>query len=67
MPRILLLDYEKCKPEQCNNGTCMAVLACPLNILEQEEPYDRPMRLSSVCKGCMACVKACPFDAVDLE
>jgi len=66
MPRLLLIDYKKCQPEQCNNGVCAAVKACSLNILAQEEPYDKPVMFSPVCKGCMDCIKACPNNALEL-
>lgn len=67
MPRILLLDYNKCRPEQCNSGICAAAQACPLHLLEQEERYEKPMLHSPVCKGCLECVKACPFEALEMS
>ncbi len=67
MSRMLMLDYNKCKPEDCHNGICCAVQACPLDILGQEEPYDKPMMYSPVCKGCMECFRACPNSALELN
>jgi hypothetical protein len=36
------LDYEKCHPEKCDRGMCLAVLGCPVRLWKQEEPYDLP-------------------------
>ena len=67
MPRLLVLDYKKCRPEECNNGICQAVQACPLDILFQEQPYEKPMMYTPICKGCLDCVRACPHDALELD
>ncbi len=60
------LDYRKCNPDRCNGGTCLAVAACPLHLIAQEEQYDYPMANTPLCKGCARCVTACPFAAISL-
>jgi len=44
------VDYEKCHPERCDKGECIAVLKCPAKLWKQEEPYDLPYRQSGRCK-----------------
>jgi hypothetical protein len=40
MPKqMVVVNYRECHPEECEEGICLAVLACPKNILSQEEPY----------------------------
>lgn len=67
MPRMLLLDYKRCRPELCTEGLCAAAQACPLHLLAQEEPYTIPMLQSPVCKGCQKCVDACPGKALEMR
>jgi translation initiation factor RLI1 len=67
MPNTMVsLDYEKCNPAVCNSGLCVAVPACPLKLIAQEEQYDRPMANPTLCKGCAKCVTACPLQAISL-
>ena len=68
MPKkTVLIDYNKCHPEQCDSGTCAAVLACPKKLLKQEAPYEPPMPDPAICKGCSECVLACPLKAIRLS
>ncbi len=67
MPNSLVsLDYNKCRPDLCNDGHCAAISSCPLKIIQQEEKYGFPMANSSICKGCAKCVSACPLNALSL-
>jgi translation initiation factor RLI1 len=67
MPKkMAVVDYNKCRPEQCNSGKCSAALACPQKLLKQEELYQAPMPDPSICKGCADCVRACPLKAMKL-
>ena len=67
MPRkMVIVDYNKCRPEYCDNGICAAALACPHKLLKQEAPYEIPMPSPSICKDCAKCVLACPFRAIEL-
>lgn len=62
-----LIDYQKCSPEDCENGICLAVLACPNKVLRQEAPYEMPDPYPGMCLGCGSCVLACPLGAVRVE
>jgi translation initiation factor RLI1 len=62
--KIAVVDYRRCHPEECENGVCLAVLACPKKILSQEEPFEIPDPLPTICLSCGKCVQACPMEAV---
>ena len=64
--KMVVVNYTKCHPEHCDNGTCAAVLACPHKLLKQEVPYEAPMPNPSICQGCAKCVVACPLKAIEL-
>lgn len=67
MPKkMAVVNYNKCRPELCDSGSCTAAMACPHRLLRQESPYEVPMPDSSVCKGCAKCVLACPLKAIEL-
>lgn len=67
MPRkTLVVDYNKCRPEHCDNGICAATLACPHKLLKQEAPFEIPMPSPFTCKDCARCVLACPLRAIVL-
>ena len=68
MPKkMAVVDYNKCRPEQCDSGTCAAALACPHKLLQQEAAYGIPMPDPSICKDCARCVLACPLGAIELK
>lgn len=46
-----------CQPPDCVN-------ACPLNALQQDPATGLIKVDASLCDGCMACVEACPYDAI---
>ena len=60
------IDFNLCNPEKCNKGgVCVAARACTRKLLEQEEPYEPPVLLSStMCSGCAKCVRECPLGAI---
>ena len=65
MPRkTVVVDYQVCEPEECEDGICQAALVCEKKILTQEAPYEMPDTKASVCLSCATCVKACPKNAV---
>lgn len=58
------VDYNKCDPNLCPDGICLAAKECELKILYQGVPYEPPDTKSSPCKGCFTCLLACPAKAV---
>lgn len=68
MPKkVAYLDYEKCRPEVCQEGVCAAAKACDKKLLKQEQPYEPPMAYSSRCLGCSKCVLVCPLNAIKMS
>jgi Fe-S-cluster-containing hydrogenase component 2 len=59
-----MVDYRRCQPEKCDEGICLAVLACPNKILKQEGPYEIPDPNLAMCVGCGMCAQACPLKAI---
>ena len=64
--KMALVDYNRCRPGECDNGVCEAALACRRKLLQQEAPSDAPMTNPSVCAGCADCVRACPLKAIQI-
>lgn len=64
MRKMMLLDFEKCRPDMCRDGVCAAVLVCPLKLLRQESPYTVPLPEPSACRACGDCARACPQKAI---
>lgn len=64
--RVAMVVYDKCQVENCDNGICAAVAACPRKLLIQQEPYEAPISRQSICRACSKCVKACPFGAIKM-
>jgi len=58
------LDYQKCHAEKCGEGTCAALLECPLNLWRQEGSYDLPYVIPGFCQDCGIYVEACPLNAI---
>lgn len=63
--KVALVDYNKCRPDQCNGGVCQATLACRYKQLKQEKVNEAPMN-PFVCRGCGDCVRACPMNAIEI-
>ncbi|MFC2018713.1 4Fe-4S binding protein [Chloroflexota bacterium] len=64
--KMALVDYNKCHPEECEDGICAAALACPRKLLQQEAAGQIPMPDPALCKGCGDCARACPLQAIKL-
>ncbi len=61
-----VVDFNKCRPNECSPGKCPAVEKCPRKILKQDEPDEPPYRLVQ-CPACGECVNACPFKAISIS
>ena len=62
--KMALVDYNKCRPEECEDGRCRAAESCSRKLLIQENPYEAPMTDPSLCRGCADCALACPLKAI---
>lgn len=64
--KVALLDFNKCRPEDCPEGICAAARVCPIGRLRQEAPYTVPEPEPSACRTCGECVRACPRKALQI-
>jgi translation initiation factor RLI1 len=62
--KTVLVNFNICRPEKCENGLCTAARACNYTLLKQENSYEIPMAASWACRGCGDCVRACPLKAI---
>ena len=63
MPNAIL-DVERCQPQRCDKGFCLARKQCPVKAIWQEEPYTAPFLSAGRCNGCTKCVAACSLKAI---
>ncbi|MCK4242081.1 MAG: hypothetical protein KAX23_00885 [Dehalococcoidia bacterium] len=68
MPKkVAAVVYEKCHPDNCDHGVCLAALACEYENLIQLRPYEEPeVNPAKWCHGCAECAKACPLKAIKM-
>ena len=58
------VNYERCHPERCDGGDCLAVLECPAKLWKQEGSHDLPYVVPGFCQECGRCVESCPLKAI---
>lgn len=67
MPKkTIVIDYQACHPEQCENGICRAIQVCERRILTQEAPFEMPDSRPSMCLGCALCLRECLNGAIHM-
>lgn len=67
MPRIAVLDRDKCQPKKCATeckSFCPGVRVGDETIVLDEE--NKPIISEELCTGCGICVHKCPFDAIHI-
>jgi translation initiation factor RLI1 len=64
--KIALIQFDKCMPEKCEGGVCIAAKACTHKLIIQEAPGEIPMMNPSLCRGCGDCVRTCPLKAIKI-
>ncbi len=65
--KIAMVDFNKCRPEECGNGICKAAPACERKLLKQETAFEAPMTNPSICRACGDCLRACPLNAIQIS
>ena len=68
MPRIAVIEKQKCNPNGCGGLLCFRV--CPINKSGEEcivkGDDDKPKINEELCSGCGICVNRCPFEAISV-
>ncbi|MBN1370035.1 MAG: 4Fe-4S binding protein [Dehalococcoidaceae bacterium] len=64
--KTAIIDFNRCRPDECSDGVCPAALACRRKILVQEKPGEIPMVNPAICRSCSDCVRACPLNAIKI-
>ena len=65
--KMAIVDFNKCRPGECDNGVCLAAQACERKLLKQEQAYETPMPNPALCRACGDCVRACPMSAMQIS
>jgi ATP-binding cassette subfamily E protein 1 len=68
MPRIAVLDRERCQPKRCSSEClryCPGVRTGDETIIIEEQ-IGQPFISEELCSGCGICVHKCPFKAISI-
>jgi ATP-binding cassette subfamily E protein 1 len=68
MPRIAVLDRERCQPKRCSSEClryCPGVRTGDETIIIDEQ-IGQPFISEELCSGCGICVHKCPFKAISI-
>ncbi len=66
MPRIAILDQDRCRPKDCDK---VCIRFCPLvrsrvEAIKIEPGSEKPTIFEGLCTGCGICIRKCPFKAI---
>ena len=68
MPRIAIINREKCHPQECGN---LCLKKCPINKMGEEcmvidSETNKARIAEELCVGCGICPRVCPYGAIDI-
>jgi ATP-binding cassette subfamily E protein 1 len=68
VPRIAVLDRERCKPKDCDQA---CIRFCPLvrsrvEAIKIEPGNEKPTIFEGLCAGCGICIRKCPYQAISI-
>jgi len=64
--KTALINFGKCQPDKCGDGTCAAAAVCKYKLIKQDKPGEIPMTDPFICRGCGDCARACPLKAIEI-
>ena len=68
VPRIAVMDGERCKSKDCDS---VCIRFCPMvrsriEAIKIEPGNQKPTIFEGLCSGCGICVRKCPFKAISI-